>query len=126
LPNARTFVALEAVTDLSAPRHQDLRMDATSQAIPASAPEPFKSRPGALIWSFRKSRDGWKRKYQAVKAAAEADRNRIADLTKSRQQWRAKAERAAERLSASEAEVAGLRDRMAAADGGKKGVTAAR
>ena len=71
-------------------------MDATAETIPASTREDYKSRPGALNWFFRKSRDGWKRKYQDLKATVKGFKNRIADLMKSREQWRRKAEQAGE------------------------------
>ncbi len=71
----------------------------------AQATEGYKSRPGALIWFFRKSRDGWKRKYQDLKVSAKQLKNRIADLTKSRDQWRLKAERAQEQLAILQAET---------------------
>jgi prefoldin subunit 5 len=73
-----------------------------------------------LIWFFRKSRDGWKRKYQALKATIKGYKNRIADLTKSREQWKLKAEQAGERLAALEAENAQLRAQMAAAEKKKR------
>jgi bifunctional DNA-binding transcriptional regulator/antitoxin component of YhaV-PrlF toxin-antitoxin module len=95
-------------------------MDATTETIPASTRENFKSRPGALIWFFRKSRDGWKRKYQDLKSTEKGDKNRIADLTKSRDQWRNKAEQTGERLAALEAEVAGLQSQVVAADKKKR------
>jgi hypothetical protein len=41
---------------------QEQRMDATTETIVPPTPQDYKSRPGALIWFFRKSRDGWKRK----------------------------------------------------------------
>jgi hypothetical protein len=78
------------------------------------APQDYKSRPGALIWFFRKSRDQWKRKYQDLKAADKALKNRIADLTKSREQWKLKAEQASQRLAALEAALAELRAHAAA------------
>jgi hypothetical protein len=95
-------------------------MDAIAQTIPPSTHQDYKSRPGALIWFFRKSRDGWKRKYQDLKATEKGYKNRIADLTKSREQWRSRAEQAGERLAASEAENAALRGRIAVAAGEKK------
>jgi prefoldin subunit 5 len=73
-----------------------------------------------LAWFFRKSRDGWKRKYRDLKATVKGHKNRIADLTKSREQWRAKAEQAGQRLSALEAENAELQARIAAEEEGKK------
>jgi chromosome segregation ATPase len=89
---------------------------------PARDPDPkeYKSRPGALAWFFRKSRDGWKRKYQDLKATVKGYKNRIADLTESREQWRAKAEQAGQRLRALGAENAELRARIAAAVEKKK------
>ena len=91
-------------------------MDATAEANATATREDYKSRPGALIWFFRKSRDGWKRKYQDLKSTEKGYKNRIADLTKSREQWRKKAEPSGEQLAALEAEVAMLRSQAVAAD----------
>jgi septal ring factor EnvC (AmiA/AmiB activator) len=98
-------------------------MDATAETIPPSTHQDYKSRPGALIWFFRKSRDGWKRKYRDLKATEKGYKNRIVDLTKSRQRWRTEAEQAGERLAASEAENAELRARIAAAEEKKKRIS---
>jgi hypothetical protein len=99
---------------------QDGRMDGTAEPTGTPTPKDYKSRPGALKWFFRKSRDGWKRKYQDLKVTIKGYQNRIADLTKSRQQWRLKAEQADERLAALEAEVADLRAQVAAQEDKKK------
>jgi predicted nucleic acid-binding Zn-ribbon protein len=101
-------------------------MDATTETIPASTHQDYKSRPGALIWFFRKSRDGWKRKYQVLKAAEKGYKNRIADLIKSREHWRDEARRAGEQRAASEAELAELRARIAAEVEKKRTAMAAR
>lgn len=74
----------------------------------------FKSRPGALIWSFRKSRDRWKAKYQTLKATIKGYKNRLADLTRSRESWRLKAQLAGQRLAALQDELAGLRAELEA------------
>jgi chromosome segregation ATPase len=79
----------------------------------------YTSRPGALIWSFRKSRDRWKSKHQALKASVKRYKNRVADVTKSREQWRLKAEQAATRLAVLEAEMVTLRAEAAAPAQGK-------
>jgi chromosome segregation ATPase len=100
-------------------------MDAGAETIPPSTHRDYKSRPGALIWSFRKSRDRWRRKYLDLKATEKGYKNRIADLTRSRERWRAEAEEAGRRLAASEAEDAELRARIAAAEEGKKRTPAA-
>jgi hypothetical protein len=101
-------------------RPQDSLMDVHTDSTQDLTPKDFKSRPGALAWFFRKSRDGWKRKYQHLKATIKGYKNRIADLTKSRQQWRLKAEQAGERLVALEAEVADLRAQVEAQEDKKK------
>ena len=101
-------------------------MDAATQTIPAAAREDYKSRPGALIWFFKKSRNNWKQKYQALKASVKALKNQLAALTRSRADWRAKAEAAGRRAAALEAELAALRGHVAAADPQKKIRVAAR
>src|SRR6202008_3026460 len=87
--------------------------DCCADAVPTPARTDYKSRPGALIWFFHKSRDNWKRKHQDLKATVKGYKNRIADLTKSREQWKLKAEQAGERLATLEAENAELRAQRA-------------
>ena len=81
---------------------------------PAQTRKDYTSRPGALSRFFRMSRDGWKSKYKDLKATVKGYKNRIADLTKSREQWRIKAERAGEQITTLEAEIAELRAQLAA------------
>jgi chromosome segregation ATPase len=100
-------------------------MDATLPSeVNTPAPQPatknYKSRPGALAWCFRKSRDLWKAKYQDLKASFKRLTNRVADLTKSRDQWRLKAQRAQDQLAALEAQVVGLQAEVAALTAEKK------
>ena len=87
---------------------------------PARTHKDCKSRPGALVWFFRKSRDGWKHKYQELKATVKGYKNRIADLTKSREQWRLKAEQAGEQLATLQAEIVALLAQITAEDDKKK------
>lgn len=89
-------------------------MDATSDRATTANSATYSSRPGALVWSFRKSRDGWKRKYQELKAQVKAYKNQIAAVTKSRQQWRTQAEDAQAQLVALQAENAAWRTRIEA------------
>ncbi len=89
-------------------------MDATHSPLPAPPLASYSSRPGALIWSFRKSRDAWKSKHQELKAAVKGYQVRIADLAKSRAKWRREAEQAREQLAAVEAEMAGPRVELSA------------
>src|SRR5437588_12973687 len=95
-------------------------MDATAETVAVSTREDYKSRPGALIWFFRKSRDRWKSKYQDLKTKVKGFQNQIAAVTKSREQWRLKAEQAAERLSALETEFAELRTQLVAEEKKKR------
>src|SRR5689334_22403137 len=94
-------------------------MEATAEAH-APARKEYASRPGALIWSFHKSRDQWKAKCRQAKDSLKREKNRVADLTKSREHWRTEAERAGRRGAELEAEVAELRSRLEAELGGKK------
>src|SRR5439155_26682362 len=98
-------------------------MDATAELTGTPTREDYTSRPGALIWFFRKSRDRWKSKHQDLKATIKGYKNRIADLTKSREQWRLEAEQAGARLCALEAESAALRAQIAALEEKKKRTT---
>jgi chromosome segregation ATPase len=98
-------------------------MDGHTDSTPDPTRKDYKSRPGALAWFFRKSRDGWKRKYRSLKLSVKGLKNRIADLTRSREQWRAKAEQAGQRLDVLGAENAELRARIAAAEDKKKRTT---
>jgi chromosome segregation ATPase len=95
-------------------------MDATAELTGRPTREDYTSRPGALIWFFRKSRDGWKRKHQDLQATVKGFKNQIAAVTKSREQWRLKAEQASERASALEAEIRELRVQVEAVDKKKR------
>jgi septal ring factor EnvC (AmiA/AmiB activator) len=92
-------------------------MEAPVSDVEITTPEAstgYTSRPGALIWSFRKSRDRWKQKSQSLKVELKRLKNRVADVTKSREQWRRQAEQGATDIIALNAEVAALRAELAA------------
>jgi hypothetical protein len=101
-------------------------MDGTTSGPAPTTPalEPavkvYKSRPGALAWCFRKSRDLWKGKYQALRDSFKRLTDRARDLTKSRERWRLKAERAHGQLAALEARIVGLQAEVTALTTGKK------
>ena len=65
-------------------------------------------------WFLQRSRDNWKRKYQALKADSKRLLNRVNDVSKSRAAWR----REVERLTA---ENAALREQAAALKKGGPG-----
>lgn len=94
-------------------------MDATTPGeVSTPSPEPttktYRSRPGALAWCFRKSRDLWKAKYQDLKVSFKRLTNRVADLTRSRDHWRLRAEQAQGQLAVLEDQLAGLPAEVAA------------
>src|SRR5271170_1383600 len=90
-------------------------MDATAELTGTQTREEYSSRPGALIWCFRKSRNGWKRKYQELKATVKGFKNQIAAVTKSRERWRLEAEAARKQVLALEVEIRELRAQSEAA-----------
>ncbi len=73
--------------------------------VPATASQQtvkkagYKSPKHAQVWFLKRSRDGWKQKYQRLKAEARGLRQHLADLTKSRQRWRLRAEAAERQLA---------------------------
>lgn len=98
-------------------------MEVVSKEIHPDRPpavNDYKSRPGALIWSFRKSRDRWKSKYQQLKATVKGYKNRLADLSQSRENWRLKAEQADLRVTDLESELAKLRANVTVESSGGK------
>ncbi|HEX3447136.1 MAG TPA: hypothetical protein VHS97_02725 [Isosphaeraceae bacterium] len=104
-------------------------MDATlagPQSTPVSEPPQFKSRPGALAWAFRKSRDRWKAKCQELRTELKRHTNRVADLTKSREQWRSRAGATSAELETRDAEIAALRAEIAALELKKKSTQSGR
>jgi hypothetical protein len=98
-------------------------MEATAAAPIDSQAAPrkeYSSRPGALVWFFRKSRDQWKAKCRDAKGALKREKNRVADLSRSRDHWRAEAEHAGRRAAELQAAVADLQSRLGSAAAGKK------
>ena len=98
-------------------------MEATLADLDASQAQDstgYKSRPGALAWFFRKSRDRWKKKHQELKATLKRYQNRVADVSKSREQWRLKAETANKRVAALEFKNVELQTRLSVLEEEKK------
>ncbi len=60
-------------------------------------------------WFLRRSRDLWKTKYANLKLELKGLRQRVADIDRSRAQWRRKAEDAGQQIEALQAENARLR-----------------
>jgi hypothetical protein len=81
----------------------------------------FKSRRGALVWFFRKSRDLWKGKSRKLRVALKQEQNQVVAVTKSREQWKSKAQQAAAKQAALQRENEILREQLRElAQGSKK------
>ncbi len=65
-------------------------------------------------WFLGRSRDRWKRKYQALKIEAKRLQNRVNDVSKSRAQWREEAEHLHQRVQELKAQNAALHQQVAA------------
>jgi len=65
-------------------------------------------------WFLKRSRDNWKRKYMEQKADEKRLQNRVADVTKSREQWREEAKEALQRIQQLTAENTALQAQLAA------------
>lgn len=83
-------------------------MDATNQDD-----QKFSSPPWAQRWFLKRSRDGWKKKYMGVKADVKRQANRVNDVTKSRDKWRAQYEESQEQLKMLRAENDALQQQLA-------------
>jgi SMC interacting uncharacterized protein involved in chromosome segregation len=65
-------------------------------------------------WFLGRSRARWKQKYLKLKADAKRLQNRVADVTKSRAQWREQTEALRQRVEQLEAQTASLQEQAAA------------
>ena len=89
-------------------QQEEIGMEATVEAPSAQTRKDYTSRPGALSRFFRMSRDGWKSKYKDLKATVKGYKNRLAHMTRSREPWRIRAERAGEQITTLEVEIGEL------------------
>ena len=67
-----------------------------------------------LAWSFRKSRDNWKKKYQELKGKHKRLQNQVHDVRKSRDDWRSQAEQEQNSSQTLRAEIVCLQAELAA------------
>jgi chromosome segregation ATPase len=92
-----------------------------ASAVGADMPEVvedtlnYKSPAHKLIRFFRDSRDKWKAKYKQCKADRKRMQNHVNDATRSRAQWRRKAEESERARASLQSEVDELRAQLAAA-----------
>lgn len=66
------------------------------------------------VWFLRRSRDNWKKKYAKLKSDSKLLKNRVSDVTKSREKWHEECEEQKQRIHQLEAENAALQEQLAA------------
>jgi len=64
------------------------------------------------VWFLGRSRARWKQKYQGLKVESKRLQNRVNDVTKSRERWRAEAEQARQRIRELETQNAALQEQV--------------
>jgi len=84
-------------------------MDAAANSFDQDSKPAYTTSKQVQAWFLRKSRDLWKKKYADLKAQFKRSRQQVADMDRSRAQWRDRAERAARDLEELQAENARLR-----------------
>jgi chromosome segregation ATPase len=87
---------------------KEIRMDVASQDDLKYASPPWAQR-----WFLKRSRDGWKKKYMGLKAESKKQTNRVSDVTKSRDKWRAETEKLREQVEVLQTENAALQEQLA-------------
>jgi chromosome segregation ATPase len=95
-------------------------MDAAAPPSDQDGKPAYTTSKQVQAWFLRRSRDLWKDKYAALKVELKRFRQRVADLDRSRAQWRRQAEDAGQQLEALRAENARLRAATDADDAPKK------
>jgi SMC interacting uncharacterized protein involved in chromosome segregation len=74
----------------------------------------YKTSHRVQAWFLGRSRQRWKQKHKVLKVEAKRLQNRVADVTKSREKWRAQAEQMSRRVQELEAQNAALQEQPAA------------
>jgi SMC interacting uncharacterized protein involved in chromosome segregation len=72
------------------------------------------------VWFLGRSRRRWKQKYLELKQETKRLRNRVADVTKSREKWRAEVELLRQQVRRRDEELATLKDPPGQAGAKKK------
>jgi hypothetical protein len=88
----------------------ELRMDAANLE---ESKGKYKTSHRVQAWFLGRSRKRWKQKHRELKVEAKRLQNRVADVTKSREKWREKAEQMSRRVQELEAQNAALQEQAA-------------
>jgi chromosome segregation ATPase len=98
-------------------------MDAAANSSEPDGKPAYTTSKQVQAWFLRRSRDLWKNKYAELKVELKRFRQRVADIDRSRAQWRRQAEDACQQVEALQAENVRLRAAAdAATDAEKKKV----
>jgi SMC interacting uncharacterized protein involved in chromosome segregation len=73
----------------------------------------YKTSPRIQAWFLGRSRKRWKENYKKLKIDTKRLQNRVADVTKSREKWRERAEQLSRRVQELEAANAALQEQAA-------------
>jgi chromosome segregation ATPase len=84
-------------------------MDAAADSSELNGKPVYTTSKQVQAWFLRLSRDRWKNKAVALRGELKRFRQRVADMDRSRDQWRRQAEDASQKLEALQAENARLR-----------------
>jgi len=87
-------------------------MEATSREGPKDK-KKYTTPRWVQVWFLQRSRDNWKKKYKELRFEAKRMRNRVKDVTDSRENWRGQTEQQGQRIKELEAENAALREQVA-------------
>jgi septal ring factor EnvC (AmiA/AmiB activator) len=102
-------------------------MDVPTNSSDQDIKPPYSTSKQVQAWFLRRSRDLWKDKYAELRLELKRLRQRVADIDRSRAQWRRRAEDAGQELEALQAEIARLRTAPdSATDAGGKNARPAR
>lgn len=74
----------------------------------------YKTSHRVQAWFLGKSRQRWKQKYKKLKVDNKRLKNRVADVTKSREKWRQQAEELSRQVQELQAKTAALQEQDAA------------
>jgi hypothetical protein len=90
----------------------EFRMDAPTATDQHDKPPAYKSCKQVQAWFLGRSRDLWKNKYAALKVESKRLQQQVADVCRSRADWRGKAETALREAQELRAQLAELHARL--------------
>ena len=87
-------------------------MDVTTETDQQDQPPAYTTSKQVQAWFLRRSRDAWKKKFAALKVETKRLQQQVADVCRSRANWRGEAETARRESQALRAQNADLQARL--------------